>query len=182
METNSQKVKDEIELDIKGDEKLEPPIGKFGQVILGIWFVLWGILALASLFSKKGDFIGAIVIGGVVFLIIAAFMKFLQMLTPSYWKYLEKSKNIKKYFEKRFDIVQEFNPSLHTKLDAMRIESSEDYERILFDIYMIAYNLDADAIVLQKLERERAGAKHNMQVTIIKYNTNHSEAQLNDNK
>lgn len=175
LETNShitKNYKDDIELDIKGDEKLEPPLGKFGQIVMTIWLILWVIAAFASLFSKGGDFIGALVIGGIVFLILNAFMKFLQMLTPSYWNYKNKSEKIKKYFEKRFDILKEFNPTIHTKLDAMRVESSEAYENVLFDIYMSAYKLNGDAIVIQELTREKGGKKYNLQATIVKYINN----------
>lgn len=164
-------------VDIKGDEKLEPPLGKFGQVVMRIWSVLWAILFIVALFSKGGDAVGAIVIGIVITLLLWGFLKFLYMLTPSYWKYKEKSEKIKKYFEKRFDIVKEFNPEIHKKLDAMRVESSEDYERILFDIYMRAYNLDGNAIIIQALEPERGGRKYNIQATIVKYIRHSNEEQ-----
>ena len=129
---------------------------------------------VGTLFSGRGgdDFFGAIIMGGVVAIIIGVFMKFLQMLTPSYWRYKEKSEKIKKYFEKRFDILKEFNPTIHTKLDAMRVESSEAYENVLFDIYMSAYKLNGDAIVIQELTREKGGKKYNLQATIVKYINN----------
>lgn len=151
---------------INGDEKLKvEPIGKVGYAIILVWALFCLIGSIAS-FS-----IGPLVIGMFVGAAMGWFFGIIYSFFPQYSRDLKRIEVIDEYFKRRFDILKEFDTDKHEKLDTFSIKEQKSYDDIMFDIYMKAHKLNADAIVLNDYKYSSLAKKSSVHLTgtIIKY-------------
>lgn len=138
------------EVEIYYDEnKLKPQDHILTKIALWILFIL---LILVFIIGKKitsEEFWGIII----TYLASAASVKFAQWLTPWYRKEKQRVQNlkdriekIKLFFEKKIPIYNDMKPEFKS-IEVLN-ESGNNKDQLMFNIYMKAYKLDADAIVL----------------------------------
>lgn len=128
---------------INGNETLKvDPMGKVGNIILALWMIISLIGSIATLS------IGPLAIGIFVGAAMIWFFRVIYSFFPKYARDVKRIEVIDEYFKRRFDILKEFNIEKHEKLDTFSIKEQKSYDDIMFDIYMKAYNLNADAIVV----------------------------------
>lgn len=153
---SNQKVKvsdDECSVEIKGDEaKYYGKMSYANIQIPYIWVIqiLYFIL-MVVLFIKAGTGNGI----GLLFLWFVGLylISWIKYITPWYWnkrkELTQKAEDIlviQKYLQKRFKILSEVKPSYKT-LDVINV-NEKNKETSMFLIYMKAYELNADAIVI----------------------------------
>ncbi|WP_129084806.1 hypothetical protein [Arcobacter sp. F155] len=164
--------KDE-EIKIIGDESLiEPGLGFFGGA--GGFILFLGFLGLFE--GEMQNFIISIIIASILFFIQSKFSK---KPKERYARSLE----VYKYFKKKFPLLSEFVPEKHDTLDVVNLKS-KDFDRIMFNLYKHAYNLNADAIIINSDNvsthvngsiSSRSGGSvsstniHHLNATVVKY-------------
>lgn len=165
---------------IKGDERLDvEPIGIFGKYIILGWNLLLVFVIILSIFQGKFEFDYALFGWFISNVIIVFTLRVFYLFTPSYYRRCEEVANINSYFKKSFDLLNEFNHKEHTNLGVFNRESKINSEHAMFDLYMEAYKLNADAIVLNASniatsvsgdrKSVRSTTVHHLTGTIIKY-------------
>ena len=170
----------ECPVEITGKEKLgDEYIGPMGNWILAIWFLIFMIISIGSVI-QGGEIGGALFI---FFIMGAAGMwlvQFIYIFTPGYYRHKKRLKKIEEYFNERFDVLKEFDHNKHKKLKTSTVYSKKGYNHALFDLFMEAWKLNADAIVVNnnekhvsvssdKLRGVTSKSSNQLNGTIIKY-------------
>lgn len=169
------KLEKECPVEITGNEKFEvEALGKIGTFIFLSYVLIWLVSSIFTLDQNimfGGLFLGA----GLLFI-----LRFIYMLFPKYWKDVEKVKVIEEYFKRRFDILKHFDKNIHKKLTTVSTHSTKSYEEAMFNLYMEAWKLDADAIIINRQEHDqvsksdfkkgkKAGKNYSFYANIVKY-------------
>lgn len=164
----------ECPIDIKGDEKLGIQyVNKYGIMII-LAYAVWVLYELTSNDrSTAGNYIiGFIFIAGVTLIVGLVFNLF-----PSAFKKRKEAKIIYDYFKTRYPLLKDNKPSYQTLEVITRKSGDMDY--LLFGIYMTAYKMNADAIVVNSSNaishissgrKRRTETLHEVVATLIKYN------------
>ncbi len=147
----------ECPLEIKENESYTP----ISPLLHGIALIFTLFLFVAGLFS---DGIGAaltmsVLLGGLAFFL----SNILYMLTPFYWKKKKNIEIIYDYFKQRFHTIENFDTEKHEKVFEWNEKKKKDNDELMFNIYLQAYNKNADAVILKDLN------KSELQCVLIKY-------------
>lgn len=131
---------------IIGDEEFKVPrIGPVGSYIIHYGILIY--LVVIPFYMEKFKF-DAYILGMVIlFLFLITILYVIYLIIPSYSERLEKITIINQYFKKRFIILNSFNDQEHKTL-GIHQEDGKDREDVFFNIFMNAYKVNADAIIL----------------------------------
>jgi len=117
-----------------------------------LFYIYLGFMIFLLLNTDK--ITGGVLMSTLILFLIGSFILSLpEKITPWYAKEKAKKNKIKEriervrsFFEKKFPIYNDIKPEFKT-IDVIN-ETGKDKERMMFSIYMKAYKLNADAIVL----------------------------------
>ncbi|MGD9554420.1 MAG: hypothetical protein AB7D96_02250 [Arcobacteraceae bacterium] len=136
----------ELDIEITGKEKYKVE-SDLVAILVGISVIVVFILGAVG-----GEPTGGFVMAMVIAIIIHVSGNILFLFTPFYYRKKEKRDKIYDYFKSRFYQINEFLPSKYHKegeeILNTRRKSPDD---IMFDIYMKAYQLNADAIIINDI-------------------------------
>lgn len=142
--TEKRKKIEPCSVEIKGNEKYYPPIG-LRALGVGISYIIISIMIQSFIFYPAG-----IKEAGIIFLIIGIVLVGLAVWIakklPGYKKDLKHRNIINEYFQNRFPILESLPQGYKDK--KVVTKKHGDQISTMFDIYMEAYQYDADAIVL----------------------------------
>ncbi len=138
------------QIEIKGNEDWSPT----SPYLHGTVAILMLLMIIISIFSK--EFWEGILVTLVLGSIGIYFANIIYVLTPFYWKKKKNNQIIYEYFKKRFHTISDFDYKKHEKIDEFNeiIETSYkslENDELLFQIYMKAFNKNADAVMLDKI-------------------------------
>lgn len=98
----------------------------------------------------KNDFWGMTTIGIGLGAIVLFLGNLLYLLTPMYRKKRTKADEIYTFFKKRFNVLKNFDEHIHKKIDEHNFAVSKNYDETMFNVYMMAFKLNADAIIMDR--------------------------------
>ena len=132
----------ECPLTITGRERFsDSDMGIIGRIIM----IFLGLMTLHLFF---GDTRNGFLVGFGIFIFLCFLMYItIKIFDPETRDGYNKVKVWKTYFERKFDILSEFNPSKHNKLKIIH-ESAKTMDEVMFNIFMEGFRQNADAVII----------------------------------
>lgn len=163
----------ECPVEIKGHELLEAQYqGNITSYLILAWTAFCFI---AHIFGEAGDEIGETLFLWVIVLVLIAWISgFIYKLSGSGQKAQYEADVIYEFFKRKFNIHNEFNENNHIRIESLKRTSSIGEDNAMFSLFMSAYQLGGDALVIHSNnttyeDKKQLKSSTEISATIIKY-------------